>query len=236
MTQEQKTPNDDSRSSSRVRLNTHYSLLGVPPSASVQEIRRAYRELSKRYHPDTTNLPVAVAKEKFHQLNEAYATLSSPERRSIYDQKIGYSRIYVVRPPQGLAQPVSSRPPVRASSAYLDPSDRPLSAGELFALFILGVTFLGCLILAVTIGLTRGETAVRTWELSLTPKPTVTIPEQSSRNQSSITDFPPGTGLNKLPTGSNGSALDWASMLPAPVLTHPLLDPVFVMKTPTPLN
>jgi hypothetical protein len=47
------------------------------------------------------------------------------------------------------------------SSAYLDPTDRPLSAGEIFALFILGLTFLGCLLLAIAIGLTRGESAVQ---------------------------------------------------------------------------
>ena len=62
---------------------SYYVLLGLPPSASALEIRRAYRELSKRYHPDTTELPTAIATAKFQQLNEAYATLSNPERRLI---------------------------------------------------------------------------------------------------------------------------------------------------------
>jgi len=53
-------------------------LLGLHPSASAIEIRRAYRELSKRYHPDTTDLPPAIAIVKFQQLNEAYAALSNP--------------------------------------------------------------------------------------------------------------------------------------------------------------
>ncbi|GFZ96944.1 J domain-containing protein [Okeania sp. KiyG1] len=58
----------------------YYSLLGLHPQASNQEIRRAYRELSKRYHPDTTDMPEALAKAKFQQINEAYATLVNSEK------------------------------------------------------------------------------------------------------------------------------------------------------------
>lgn len=135
--------------------SSYYALLGLHPSASVREIRQAYRELSKLYHPDTTQLPAAIATEKFRELNQAYGTLSNPDRRSAYDLKIGYSRVFVSQPLPSLNQPKSNT----YSSAYLDPNDRPLSPGELFALFILGVTFVGCLILAITIGLTRGEVA-----------------------------------------------------------------------------
>lgn len=139
----------------------YYALLGLHPSASPVEIRRAYRELSKRYHPDTTDLPAATATAKFQQLNEAYATLSNPERRVLYDQQIGYSRVNVIQAPPGLNRPSHQPPRTYSSSAYLDPTDRPLSAGELFALFILGLTFVGCLLLAIAIGLTRGPQAVQ---------------------------------------------------------------------------
>jgi DnaJ domain len=135
---------------------SHYGLLGISASASVRDIRQAYRELSKQYHPDTTTLPREVAIERFRQLNEAYAILSNPERRSTYDQKIGYSQVPVVQPLSSLNSPVKARP-TQSSSAYLDATDRPLSAGEVFALFILGLTFLACLVLAIAIGLTRGE-------------------------------------------------------------------------------
>lgn len=137
---------------------TYYHLLDLHPSASVQQIRRAYRELSKLYHPDTTELPDAVATAKFQQLNEAYATLSSPERRLVYDLKIGYSRVSVIQPAYDLDRPVSESRAYR-SSAYLDPTDRPLSAGEIFALFILGLTFLACIMLVAVVVLTRGSTA-----------------------------------------------------------------------------
>jgi hypothetical protein len=145
---------------SKAPTKTYYSMLGLTPSASVQQIRRAYRDRSKFYHPDTTELPPEVATSKFQQLNEAYATLSNPERRLAYDQKIGYSRISVMQAPAYLNQPVSrGRTVIPSSKAYLDPSDRPLSAGEIFALFLLGVTFAACLMLVIAIGLTQGETA-----------------------------------------------------------------------------
>jgi curved DNA-binding protein CbpA len=135
---------------------TFYDLLNLHPSASPQQIRQSYRELSKLYHPDTTHLSQAVATAKFQQLNEAYATLSSPERRATYDLKIGYSRYSVIQAPRDLNRPVGESKRYR-STAYLDPTDRPLSAGELFALFILGLTFLGCLALALGIAIARGE-------------------------------------------------------------------------------
>ena len=137
-----------------LRPAPYYDLLKLHPSASVQQIRRAYRDLSKLYHPDTTDLPAAVATVQFQQLNEAYATLSSPERRLAYDLKIGYSRLSVIQPARDLNRPVSAsqRDPV-----YLDPTDRPLSGGELFALLILSLTFVVCVGLVIVVGLLRGE-------------------------------------------------------------------------------
>jgi curved DNA-binding protein CbpA len=135
---------------------TYYDLLGVHPSASAIEIRRAYRELSKKYHPDTTSLNTTMATVKFQTLNEAYAIISNPERRSIYDLEIGYSRVVVVQP-HAHFNPLTPRADNYRPSAYLDPTDRPLSGGEIFALFMLGITFIGCLVLAISIGMIRGE-------------------------------------------------------------------------------
>ncbi|GCL41215.1 J domain-containing protein [Anabaena sp. FACHB-1250] len=135
---------------------TYYSLLGLHPSASVIDIRRAYRELSKIYHPDTTELPANLATTKFQQINEAYATLSNPERRLSYDLKIGYSRFGVIQTPTDLNRPVS-RGYDWSKSGYLDATDRPLSSGEIFVLFILGLTIVGCMLLAIAIAVLRGE-------------------------------------------------------------------------------
>lgn len=139
--------------------HSYYTTLNLPPWASAQQIRQSYREMSKRYHPDTTELPPAIATTKFQQINEAYATLSNPERRMAYDLKIGYSRIAVIQKPDHLDRSVSRSRHSYSRSAYLEPTDRPLSPGEVFAVFILGLTFAACLLLVIAIGLARGESA-----------------------------------------------------------------------------
>jgi curved DNA-binding protein CbpA len=167
--------NSDNQETPEQRLaGSYYALLGLSPSASAQQIRRAYREMSKLYHPDTTTLPATVAIAKFQELNEAYATLSSPERRFAYDLKIGYSRVSVIQSSTDLNR---SSARSRFRSAYLDPTDRPLSPGEVFALFILGVTFVGCLILAVAIGLTRGEIAFQPFNPTQITQETPHLPQ-----------------------------------------------------------
>ncbi len=164
MTQDRATPQDKNEvraSQQQVLAASYYGLLGLHPSASVREIRQAYRDLSKLYHPDTTALAAAIATAKFQQLNEAYATLSSPERRTAYDQTIGYSSVPVVQRSLRYERSTPSTSTFQPSSAYLDATDRPLSPGEIFALFILGITFVGCLVLAIAIGITRGEAVLQ---------------------------------------------------------------------------
>lgn len=136
--------------------NSHYAILGLHPSASVIEVRRAYRELSKKYHPDTTQLPPDIATSKFQRLNEAYAILSHPERRSLYDLQIGYSRWNVIQvtPDEDKSHQNQAQ---WSKSMYLDPTDRPLSSGELFALVLMGFTLIGCLLLAIAIACFRGD-------------------------------------------------------------------------------
>ena len=85
-------------------------------------------------------------------MNEAYAVLSSPEQRSLYDLKIGYSRINVIQAPNW-SEPNSQQ---YSRTAYLDPTDRPLSSGEIFVLLLLGLTFVGCLLLVLVIAYLRG--------------------------------------------------------------------------------
>jgi len=140
---------------SSLLAKTHYDLLGLHPSAEAVAIRRSYRRLSKKYHPDTTELAPAVATAKFQRLNEAYAVLSRPEKRSLYDLKIGYSRLNVIQAPQGWARENIKTP--QSNHAYLDPNDRPLSSGEVFVLVLLGCTFIGCLVLVLGIAYIKGD-------------------------------------------------------------------------------
>nr|AQX44139.1 hypothetical protein [Apostasia odorata] len=64
---------------------SHYQFLGVTAKAEAEEIKAAYRRLSKDYHPDTTSLPLKAASEKFMKLREAYNVLSKEESRRFYD-------------------------------------------------------------------------------------------------------------------------------------------------------
>jgi curved DNA-binding protein len=63
----------------------YYSILGVAKEATDDEIRKAYRKLALRYHPDKTKGDKA-ANEKFVEINEAHQVLSDPEKRKKYDQ------------------------------------------------------------------------------------------------------------------------------------------------------
>jgi curved DNA-binding protein CbpA len=142
-------------------ITNYYKILGVEASASSAEIRQAYRELCKRYHPDTTDLPDAIAIDKFRQIKEAYGTLIQPEKRAIYDLQIKYL-LSPPPPPSGAYNPIDKRQKYVSNSGYLDPTDRPLSPGEILLLLVMVLTLLGCLGLAIVIALLRGE-------LSLTP-------------------------------------------------------------------
>ena len=63
----------------------YYEVLGVSKTASADEIKRAYRSLAKKYHPDM-NPGDAEAEAKFKEVNEAYAVLSDEEKKAKYDQ------------------------------------------------------------------------------------------------------------------------------------------------------
>ena len=63
----------------------YYEVLGVSKSASDAEIKKAYRQLAKKYHPDT-NPGDKEAEAKFKEASEAYAVLSDAEKRRQYDQ------------------------------------------------------------------------------------------------------------------------------------------------------
>lgn len=62
----------------------YYEVLGLQKGASDDEIKKAYRKLSKKYHPDINKEP--DAEEKFKEISEAYEILSDPQKRAAYDQ------------------------------------------------------------------------------------------------------------------------------------------------------
>jgi molecular chaperone DnaJ len=62
-----------------------YEVLGIPETATAEEVKKAYRKLAQTHHPDA-NPDDAEAETKFKEISEAYATLSDPEQRKEYDQ------------------------------------------------------------------------------------------------------------------------------------------------------
>jgi DnaJ-class molecular chaperone len=67
-------------------MKTYYDVLGLPKHATISEIKKAYRTLSKKLHPDMN--PDPEAHNKFIEIQEAYEFLSDPSRKHKYDIKI----------------------------------------------------------------------------------------------------------------------------------------------------
>jgi hypothetical protein len=144
---------------------SHYACLEVEPGASPQQLRQAFRSLSKRYHPDTTSLPAAEAQEAFRLLRQAYAVLGDPQTRAEYDRRLRQQQ----DPPIVIS---GSTPAGRADGVR-----RALSGGEWFALLLLGLAMLLSLLLGLGLAWARGAELVRqpSWWSEIPASPT-TIP------------------------------------------------------------
>jgi hypothetical protein len=131
---------------------THYELLGLTPEASPVDLRQAFRALSKRYHPDTTQLPAVQASEAFARLRQAYAVLADPASRQAYDAELLRRRAAI------LAQAVPSvvAPGLRSPRSTPIGVRRTLSGGEWFALLLLAVALVLSLLLGVGLAWARG--------------------------------------------------------------------------------
>ena len=84
-----------------MEFKDYYATMGVSPDADAETIKKAYRKLARKYHPDVSDEPDAEA--RFKDLGEAYEVLRDPEKREAYDQlrRGGHAAGESFRPPPG---------------------------------------------------------------------------------------------------------------------------------------
>jgi curved DNA-binding protein CbpA len=99
----------------------YYEVLGLPATASADEIKRRYRELARRYHPDVNKSPDAAVKIK--QINEAHHILGDPDRRATYDAERLLRRSATPPRPSPRAG-AGGRPPSGSSGNRQQPPER----------------------------------------------------------------------------------------------------------------
>jgi curved DNA-binding protein len=80
-----------------MKYKDYYKILGVDRDASADQVKKAYRKLAHKYHPDVSKHP--AGEEKFKEVAEAYDTLKNPEKRAAYDQLGSYQPGQDFQPP-----------------------------------------------------------------------------------------------------------------------------------------
>jgi curved DNA-binding protein len=88
-----------------MKYKDYYATLGVAKGASADDIKKAYRKLARKYHPDVSK--ETDAKEKFQDVSEAYETLKDAEKRAAYDQLGSFQPGQDFQPPPGWEQQFS---------------------------------------------------------------------------------------------------------------------------------
>ncbi|KAG6553399.1 hypothetical protein Mapa_005134 [Marchantia paleacea] len=115
----------------------YYNVLKVPKNASDDDLKKAYRKLAMKWHPDKNPNNKKDAEAKFKQISEAYEVLSDPQKRAIYDQ-YGEEGLKGQVPPQGAQQAGYSNGGTTNTFRF-----NPRNAEDIFAEFFGGSPFGG---------------------------------------------------------------------------------------------
>ncbi|MCD6286284.1 MAG: DnaJ domain-containing protein [Anaerolineae bacterium] len=137
-------------------VKDYYAILGVPSTASLEEIRLAYRRQARAYHPDLSTDP--HAEERFKEINEAYDVLANSEKRQAYDYFTGDApeTTFATEEPQPASapaqEPVVAQPKPRVEpvtkSGPSQPRRRVMPPTWAILLIVLGA----CIMIAVVVG------------------------------------------------------------------------------------
>ena len=109
-----------------MKYKDYYAILGVARDASSDDIKRAYRKLARKYHPDVSK--EANAEERFKEVGEAYETLKDPEKRAAYDQLGQHRPGEEIRPPPDWGEAFGGSPFGSGGGGFED-----IDLGDLFA-------------------------------------------------------------------------------------------------------
>ncbi len=113
----------------------HYEVIGVPPTATTDEIKKKYRELARQFHPDVVK-DKDLGQKVFTQINQAYRVLADPEKRTQYDTTLLVDKVRsgskpaatvvsaastgASAPPPAAAQPLSAQAAANVTRLLLD--------------------------------------------------------------------------------------------------------------------
>ena len=89
-------------------IKDYYAILGITPNATPEEVRMAFRQMARIYHPDRNSAP--DAEERFKDINDAYERLADPQKRQVYDELLNVSAdpdTAATPPPPPAAEPPS---------------------------------------------------------------------------------------------------------------------------------
>ena len=112
-----------------MKYKDYYAVMGLARDASAEDIKKTYRRLARKYHPDVSKEP--NAEERFKEVQEAYETLKDPEKRAAYDQLGRHPEGEEFRPPPGWGGGFRGGAPFGAGGSSFEDID----LSDLFAAF-----------------------------------------------------------------------------------------------------
>ncbi|TPG71319.1 J domain-containing protein [Brevibacillus laterosporus] len=111
-------------------MKSYYDILGVSKHASEAELKKAYRQLAKKYHPDV-NAGSSEAEQRFKEVHEAYTVLKTEESRAAYDAKLDQRTQKKATSTQGTGQKSTERKTTQGYQGF-DPRDMERNFSQFF--------------------------------------------------------------------------------------------------------